>query len=270
MTERKQKIYDRLRHDYKYVSDQGYEVFGIFLQGSQNYNLDYEGSDIDTKCIVLPSAKDIILNKQPVSKTLILEDNSHIDLKDIRLMWNCFKKQNINYLEILFTDFFYLPDDYYDYWLEITEHREEIAHYDNYAAVSCIVGMILEKNAALCHPYPSLKHKIDKYGYDNKQLHHIIRCEEFLKRYIAGVPFKDCLIPADPEYLISVKAEYIYDLENAKGLAASTVESVKSIKQEYLKANLRTIQESVNIHLDNILVAILKTYWIGKGVTNED
>jgi hypothetical protein len=29
-------------------------IVGVFLQGSQNYGLDYEGSDIDTKCIVLP------------------------------------------------------------------------------------------------------------------------------------------------------------------------------------------------------------------------
>jgi hypothetical protein len=182
MSDRELKIRERLRHDYDYVSKQGYEVFGVFLQGSQNYELDYEGSDIDTKCIVLPSAEDLILNKQPTSTTLILEDNSHIDLKDIRLMWQCFKKQNVNYLEILFTEFYYVPYDYLLFWQEMQALREDIAHIDNYAAVNCIVGMILEKNAALCHPYPTLKDKIDKYGYDNKQLHHILRCQEFLDR----------------------------------------------------------------------------------------
>ena len=179
MTDREKKIYERLKHDYDYVRKQGYDVFGVFLQGSQNYELDYEGSDIDTKCIILPSVEDVILNKQAVSKTLILEDNSHIDLKDIRLMWNCFKKQNINYLEILFTDFAYVPHEYYHFWLDMIRLNEDIAHIDNYSAVNCIVGMILEKNAALCHPYPSLKDKIEKHGYDNKQLHHIIRCREF-------------------------------------------------------------------------------------------
>ena len=35
------------------------EWVGIFLQGSQNYGLDTDKSDIDTKIIVLPSFEDI-------------------------------------------------------------------------------------------------------------------------------------------------------------------------------------------------------------------
>ena len=38
-------------------------IVGVFLQGSQNYGLDYEGSDVDTKLIVVPTFKDICLNK---------------------------------------------------------------------------------------------------------------------------------------------------------------------------------------------------------------
>ena len=38
-------------------------IVGVFLQGSQNYGLDYEGSDIDTKCIVLPTLEDLIFNR---------------------------------------------------------------------------------------------------------------------------------------------------------------------------------------------------------------
>lgn len=261
MTERELKIYDRLRQDCKYVQSLGYEVFGVFLQGSQNYQLDYEGSDIDTKCIVLPSAEDVILNKQPVSTTLILEDNSHIDLKDIRLMWQHFKKQNINYLEILFTDFIYVPHEYYDSWLEMLRINEEIAHIDNYAAVNCIVGMVLEKNTALCKPYPTLKHKIDKYGYDNKQLHHIFRCREFLDEYIAGTSYQDCLIPKNKEFLISVKATYKYDLETAKVLASDAVEYVKFVKKEYMENHERVINEDTCEKMDRILVSILEGYW---------
>lgn len=259
--DRETKIYDRLKSDFAYVRKLGYDVFGVFLQGSQNYKLDYAGSDIDTKCIVLPAAEDLILNKPPVSTTLILEDNSHIDLKDIRLMWQHFKKQNINYLEILFTDFIYVPHEYYSFWLDMFRINEEIAHSDNYAAVNCIVGMVLEKHKALCHPYPTLKEKIDKYGYDHKQLHHIIRCREFLDRYIAGVSFADCLIPQDIEYLISVKADYIYDLDQAKAIAKEAVEYVKEVKQQYFDTHERIITESTYQKMDAIMVDILKTCW---------
>lgn len=261
MTEREIRIHDRLASDFRYVSSLGYEVFGVFLQGSQNYKLDYSGSDIDTKCIVLPSAEDVILNKPPVSTTLILEDNSHIDLKDIRLMWQHFKKQNVNYVEILFTEFWYTPHEYFNFWLDMLRINEEIAHSDNYAAVNCIVGMVLEKNKALCHPYPTLKDKIDKYGYDHKQLHHIIRCREFLDRYIAGTPFADCLIPYDRDYLISVKANYRYDLDQAKAIAKEAVDYVKEVKQEYLDTNERFINEETYKKMDAIMVEVLKSCW---------
>lgn len=261
MVEREAKIRERLKKDYNYVRTLGYEVFGVFLQGSQNYNLDYEGSDIDTKCIVLPSAEDVILNKQPVSTTLILEDNSHIDLKDIRLMWQCFKKQNINYLEILFTDFYFVPHDYLLFWQEMQALREDIARIDNYAAVNCIVGMILEKNTALCHPYPTLKDKIDKYGYDNKQLHHILRCQEFLDRYIDGDFYKDCLIPRNKNYLLEIKATYKFDLDTAKALAKDAVEYVKFVKKDYCDNHERVVNTKLCEYIDAILVDVLVSYW---------
>ena len=102
----------RLLEDFNYVTSLGYNVLGVFLQGSQNYQLDYSGSDIDTKAIIIPSFIDFVLNRKPVSTTLIREDNSHIDLKDIRLMHDCFRKQNINFIEILFTKYKYLDPEY--------------------------------------------------------------------------------------------------------------------------------------------------------------
>lgn len=261
MLTKEQKIHSRLEQDFKYVESLGYKAFGVFLQGSQNYQLDYEGSDIDTKCIIIPSAEDVILQKPPVSKTLVLEDNSHIDLKDIRLMWNCFKKQNINYLEILFTDFVYIPYEYFTSWAEMFRINEEITHIDNYAAVNCIVGMILEKNSALCHPYPSLMDKIERYGFDPKQLHHILRCREFLDRYIAGTPYKECLIPIDRDYLIKVKADCPYTVEEAKAIAKEAVDSAKAIKQSYIDSHDRVIVEETCAKMDKIIVQILKEAW---------
>lgn len=54
--QKRQKIMARMREHLVPVLEhcRGGWV-GLFLQGSQNYNLDYEGSDIDTKAIMLPS-----------------------------------------------------------------------------------------------------------------------------------------------------------------------------------------------------------------------
>ena len=99
------KIMKRLQENYNTVVNQGYEIVGVFLQGSQNYELEYEGSDIDCKAVVLPKFNDFVLNNKMISTTHVLENNEHIDLKDIRLMFDCFKKQNINFVEILFTKY---------------------------------------------------------------------------------------------------------------------------------------------------------------------
>ena len=67
-------------------------ILGIFCQGSTNYGLDTPESDIDTKCIVVPSFEEIALNKKPVSITHVLDNNEHLDVKDIRLYIECFYK----------------------------------------------------------------------------------------------------------------------------------------------------------------------------------
>ena len=258
MTERDRKIYDRLDSDYKYVESLGYNVLGVFLQGSQNYGLDYEGSDIDTKAIIIPSFEDFVLNRKPVSTTLILPSNEHIDLKDIRLMHECFRKQNINFIEILFTKYYCMNIDYSDLYLPMFDNRERIAHYNNYASVNCIAGMVYEKHKAMEHPYPTLKDKIEEYGYDNKQLHHIVRCREFLERYINGVSYADCLIPTIPQSLIDIKSSYIYSLEEARLIANACETEMKIIKQEYMNNNPLVIDKEVEDIMNNVLIEVLK------------
>lgn len=255
---KEEKINLRLVSDYNYVTSLGYTVLGVFLQGSQNYHLDYEGSDIDTKVIIIPSFEDFCLNKKPVSTTLILPSNEHIDLKDIRLMHECFRKQNINFLEILFTEYKYLNPKYADIYQEMFDNAEKIAHYNNYAAVNCIVGMVYEKRKALCHPYEGLKAKIEKYGYDNKQLHHIIRCQEFLQRYIDGVPYADCLIPVHADDLVKVKSSYVYSVEEAVEIADNLVDVVKAMKEKYMEETPVRIDKKVDEIMNSVLIKVLK------------
>ena len=253
------KIFDRLNNDMDYLKNKGFEVLGVFLQGSQNYHLDYEGSDIDTKAIVLPSFRDFILNKQPVSTTLVLESNEHIDVKDIRLMFDCFKKQNINFIEILFTEYFILNEEYKDIYQPMLDNAEKVAHYNNYAAINCMVGMVLEKRKAMEHPYPTLIDKIGKYGYDPKQLHHILRCREFLIRYIDGVPYRECLIPTHPDDLIRVKrTPPLFTLDEARSLAEANEKCVLGLKEAYMKSNECVVDHDVEKLMSDVLYNALK------------
>lgn len=250
-------INKRLEECYKIVEDKGFEIVGIFLQGSQNYELAYENSDIDTKAIVLPKFNDFVLNKHPVSTTLILDNNEHIDLKDIRLMFDCFKKQNINFVEILFTKYKILNPKYKKLVMPLFENNELIAHYNNYAAVNCIAGMSMEKYKALEHPYPTLIDKIEKYGYDPKQLHHIIRLNEFMKRYINGESYKDCLISKKKDYLIKVKRG-LHTLNEARIIAKQLDKETCEVKNQYMASHELNVNHDVEDILNNVLIDVMK------------
>jgi len=258
---REDKIMNRLREHLNEVKDD-YEWVGIFLQGSQNYELDYESSDIDSKLIVLPSFADICLNAKPVSFTKVLENNEHIDVKDIRSMIECFKKQNINFIEILFTEFYIINPKYKAIWMNFVAHNEEIAHFNNYAAVNCIAGMVFEKRKALEHPYPSIIDKIEKFGYDPKQLHHIVRCNEFLKRYINNTSYGDCLIPTKKEYLIEIKKGFI-PYKDAKEMADRLEEETIQIKREYMDTVQVSINYEVQEYCNQLIIKLMKKKLLG-------
>lgn len=224
-------------------------IVGIFLQGSQNYGLDYEESDVDTKCIITPSFKDIALAKEPKSTTHVRSNDEHIDLKDIRLYIKTFRKQNLNFLEILFTKYFFLTGLYKYQWNRLVYHREDIAHFDRVKNVKAMQGVASEKYFAMEHHYPSRMYWIDKFGYDPKQLHHLLRIEEYLKRYISGEAYEDCMIPKDADFLKEVKKGY-YNLEQAKEIATKSYVNIHNIADEFIENHKN---EEPNKEIDELL-----------------
>lgn len=202
-----------------------YQIVGCFLQGSQNYGLDYEGSDVDTKLIIVPKFADICLNKKAVSTTHVRENNEHTDWKDIRLYMDTFRKQNLNFLEILFTPYCIINPMYREEWMRLVERREEIARMNPFRAVKSMKGIALEKFHAMEHRYPSKLDIIDAYGYDGKQTSHQLRVYDYLRRYINGEPYADCLRPS--EYLVPRIMDY-------KALSKIPLEEARRESQLYI------------------------------------
>lgn len=216
----KNKLLDHFKEATEIIDSN--RIVGIFLQGSQNYGVDTENSDVDTKLIITPSLDDLIYNRPPKSYTHIRENDEHIDVKDIRLYMDCFKKQNINFIEILFTNYKIINSEYYSDWNILVDNREKIAHMNMYLSLRAFQGTAGNKYVALKHPYPSKVDILKKYGYDPKQLHHLLRMEEFLDRYISSEKYSDILQVKDPEYLKSVK-EGLYTLPEAELIAETTM-----------------------------------------------
>ena len=239
------------------------QIVGVFLQGSQNYELDYAGSDVDTKLIVVPSFKDICLNRKPVSTTHVRANDEHTDWKDIRLYMETFRKQNLNFLEILFTDFYIINPMYKAEWDRLVEAREFIARMNVHRAVKSMKGIAMEKYHAMEHRYPAKVDIIDKYGYDGKQVSHLIRVYDYLRRYIAGEPYKDCLIPSANlrKLIMDYKMLDVYDLPTAQGAARyylSLVEQMAdefcAVHKDYEEVWVRELLEDVSYNIMRISV----------------
>ena len=232
-------------------------IVGIFLQGSQNYGLEVPGSDVDTKLIVVPTFEEIALNKKPHSTTHVRANNEHIDFKDIRLYMETFKKQNLNFLEILFTKYFRLNPYYESDWRKLVAAREEIARMNPYRAVKSMKGIALEKWHAMEHEYPSKVDVLAKYGYDPKQLHHLLRVEDYLERYIAGEPYAKCLRPSDPGYLLDVKLG-VMGLDEARRVGQRAIDHVVEIADDYCSTRENVANPEMEALLTEVQTDIMK------------
>lgn len=257
-----QKILIRLtEHLKEALESRPTDWFVVCGQGSINYpGLSDEESDIDSKLLTLPSFRDMVFNRKPMNTVYEMKDNDeHVDMKSTTHYFHILKKQNINFVEILFTDYWMANSPYQESWLEIRRRAEEIAHMNPVRTLKCIYGMSLEKAHALERPYPSKIHLIEEYGYDGKQLSHAIRINEFAKKFIAGYSYKECLTVDSPEYLIAIKRNNAnLSLEKARDLMDKTVKDTKEITDMFCnkyKDENNKITEDI---LDEILYNLLR------------
>lgn len=229
------------------------------LQGSQNYGLELPTSDVDTKLIVTPSFKDIALDRKPVSTTFVRDNEEHTDDKDIRSYVSCFRKQNLNFLEILFTDYYILNPLYETQWNRLIVAREQIAHMNPFRAVKSMKGIALEKYHAMEHRYPAKVHLIETYGYDGKQVSHLLRVEDYMRRYINGESYLACLRPSESlvPHIMEYKRQEI-PLEVARVEAAEAIERVNKLADKFCEQTEDKEDEEMRELLEDVSYEIMK------------
>lgn len=278
--DREEKIMKRVQEHYDYLQSLGYEVVCVCLQGSQNYGLDEYSdeymSDIDTKAIVLPPLDDFIAAAPPVSTVVIMDNNEHAEVKDIRIMFDMFKKANISYIELLFTEFKIINPEWEPYIRDLFDYRASIAAYNRNQFLRCIAGMAMEKRKALCHPYPNLIEKIEKWGYDGKQLHHCVRLYNFITRFLNGESLDTCYKVGIPMHNILMnykkqKDAYGDDMskERAIEICDYYVAEIGRIKDAALTEE-EVLDDSVKKLLSHILLKIIKAKMIKDLEVNHD
>jgi hypothetical protein len=252
-------IMERVREHYNEAFEYFPEdrIVGIFYQGSGNYGLDTPTSDVDTKLIITPTFHDLAMNKQPVSTTHVRANNEHIDFKDVRLYIQTFRKMNLNFLEILFTPYFIINPIYKEEWNRLVDQREAIGRYNLKYGIKAMQGVAYTKYKQLENDSPSHLEAIAKFGYSPKELHHLLRIEDFIGRYIDGEPYGSCMIASNPEYLKSVK-NGLYSLDDARKKAKIFIGSIDQMCEDFLATFESSVNEKVDELLNDVQYNIMK------------
>lgn len=195
------KLGNRLKEhlDEALAANDIYDWFVIASNGSVNYELDNENSDVDSKLLVIPSLHDLVFNKRNNYLHVMSDSEEHVEVKDIALYMKTILKQNINFVETLFAKYTIVNHKYQDFWDVLQENRERIARYDTKRAVNCMLGMMKQKRIQMTKPTPGRQESIDKIGYDAKSYHHLKRLYFFLEHYADGWSYADCLTKRDDE-----------------------------------------------------------------------
>lgn len=161
----------------------------IGAQGSQNHaNLATPLSDMDTVALVYPKVEDIAtMNKDNLSICLIRQNGEHIGVYDYRFWINLLYKQNMNDVELLFTDYYIpLTHPMGPNWLDLVEIREDIARYNPARTIRTSIGMMDSRIKV------AEKHLTD-YDIIFKQFKNCYFLDGFIKAYLDKYPYKQCL-----------------------------------------------------------------------------
>lgn len=227
------KYFDRV-HEHASAIKEVYEgqqtLIFTALYGSQNYNVHHENSDVDTKSIVLPTYRRLILDS-PITSTLDI-DGEHAEIKDIRLMFEQYKKQNINFLETLYTPYIYINPEFDDIYQELFKHRDMITHYWPRQMIMAVCGEIQGKYMRY------FQNKITEYT--PKQLSNMFRLQRTIEHFLKYDNFEQALVipnGAEADFLRRLKTDNPYtDAEMVE--SASEITSWANQKMYWAKNNL--------------------------------
>ena len=223
---------DTLAKFKKHIESKGFTVYAIMLKGSQNYNLDDLESDIDANAILLPNNLSEVRNGL---KEHFSFEEGEVTCHDIHHFAHIVAKGNPQWIEVCHTDY------------QIGRSLSMFQHYT--LNPSALKGMVMEKVHAFSKLYPSRAKYVKQFGYDPKQLHHIIRLVdllstgEFVHKYVQGSPKQKELIAIkrgalSKEDAETMRDEYLYNLG----------EIYEAKKLQYQP------QEVDEIHLDEIVL----------------
>lgn len=196
-------------------------VLGTFLYGSQNYEINTEKSDVDTKTLILPSLEDLAVLKEPINiHHKELEFSGIMEIKDFRVAFKEMAKGSFNGVELLFTDYSVINPEYYHIFAKLIAYREMIVESNCLGILNSVAGM--------AHKLYNLYIKGEA---DVKVVVNLIRLSDFLTRYFEkSHSYKLSLVPFAPDILKKLKTSN-HDVSKLKEMVETAIINVEKIEQ---------------------------------------
>lgn len=241
----------------KWCQEHGHTYLFAALYGSQNYGLSRPQSDVDVKCAFAPSPYGLLLDRNWHTATLKSEANSTDSLvlaKDVRDVFHEFKKQNLHFLELLFSDYYDCNELYAPLFKDLRAAREQVAHLSP--------GRFLRATGGLAtHLMFDLDHQV-KAGepLSRKQFAFFYYLLDVMRKYVEGCKFEDCMRCGQDEFLRKVKfGGGICDHEESCRLL---YESVKEDFETFMRTTVKYsdptyVDKNVDQWMDELLFSTL-------------
>ena len=167
------------------------------LYGSQNYGLNTPNSDVDIKVGFLPSPQEVLLGGKRQATTLT--ENGSTDntilAKDLRDVFVEFYKQNLNFLEILVTPWFYASHEFAPVFNELRNNNNDVAHYYERGFYLCSCGLFNKLNT-----------DFERGRFDVKKFTFGMYLYDFVSKYHHDYDFKDCFESENIDYYKEVRS----------------------------------------------------------------
>ncbi len=250
----KQSILDRLEEHYRVAEKYG-DVFGVFLQGSQNYTdkLNDPESDLDSTALIVPDFQSFCLNHKPLSQTYVMENDEHVNLKDIREFSRLLLKSNTNTLEVLYTRYFIVNPKYQKQYDELMTIRDLITRYDRRRLYAATKGMAY-RNYKL---FQESLVESQPHTYNGKALAHVIRLQHFLESYNENKDFNSCLTSTNANYMLKIKRNNFLSNEKASTVADNHMNKLLALYDDLTALNIPR-QKSTKERVDQYLIDLFK------------
>lgn len=195
-------------------------IIGVFYYGSGNYGLDYEGSDVDSKCIFIAPPT---IKRLPLA---VREDGTTIAFTNIHEYIKMLISGNSIAMDILFAEASIINPIYAPLWNQILEEREIIPTKCGAGIYKGLLNSYKHSSSGACaatgHP------KWIHLGHHPKALSHACRIAERIVRIHNGESWKETMVPSHPEFHVRLKREGC-PLDEARQLFAVAQSSVDEV-----------------------------------------